>query len=94
MSKLKYKSKDDVEEAAYVVPLISSSAGYINRTQSETCGISIERTSDSYKHMNESARRGAQLDAIGMLFVENVYFQFQQICLKGMNYCGLILEYY
>lgn len=52
MSKLKYKSKDDVEEAAYVVPLISSSAGYINRTQSETCGISIERTSDSYKHMS------------------------------------------
>jgi uncharacterized protein with von Willebrand factor type A (vWA) domain len=47
-SDLRYKSKNDADEAVSVVSFISSSGGYINRRNSANLGLLIDKTSSIY----------------------------------------------
>jgi hypothetical protein len=54
-SSSRYKSKNDADEAVSVVPLISSSGGYINGRNSANLELLIDKTSSIYLYVKLKA---------------------------------------
>jgi hypothetical protein len=54
-SNSRYKSKNDADEAVFVVSLTSSSGGYINGRNSANLGLLIDKASSIYLYVKLKA---------------------------------------